>query len=246
MENELEKRWMELAHRARDLGCYTETRFLTQGEQALLSSLRLPISYTLEGGIPDSERAIAVFGDEVEWGYPWESELVLLKIAPKDPRFSDVFSHRDFLGAILNLGVKRELLGDIVLFENAGYLVTFASMASYFEENLTRVCHTAVRVTLVEALPEGAEVRTEERVAVAASARLDAVIAAVWDLSRAEAKALVERERVSIVGRLVTDPAEGLKEGERVSVRGYGRFYYDGISGQTRSGRCRIRVRVFV
>ena len=56
----------------------------------------------------------------------------------------------------------------------------------------------------------------------------------------------MEKEKVSIVGKTVTDPAYGVTEGMRVSVRGYGRFYYDGEVGKTRSDRSRMRVRVFI
>ena len=246
MENELEKRLLELANRADCKYIYTETQFLTEGEQATLASLFPAGSYRLEGGHGEAERCIAVFGSEEDFGYPWESTLAVLRIAPKDMKFADELCHRDFLGALLNLGIKRELLGDILISENVGYLVALESIAPYLEENLTRVRHTSVRTTRIPAMPQGVERLLEERVVVAASARLDALIGAVWNLSRSEAKELVEKERVSIRGKLISDPAFSVKEGDRVSVRGYGRFYFDGATGETRSGRCRMKIRLFV
>jgi len=246
MENQLEKRLLELYNRAEARGIYVESQFLTEGEQGLLASL-LPLgAYTLEGGFSEAERCIAVFGREEELGYPWESTLCLLEIAPKDIKFAEELTHRDYLGALLNLGIKRELMGDILIKDRHGYLFVLESIAAFLQENLERVRHTAVRVTPLSALPEGVSVQFEERVVVAASNRLDALISAVWNLSRSEGKDLVEKEKVSIVGKTVTDPAYGVPEGKRVSVRGYGRFYYDGEAGRTRSDRCRMRVRLFI
>jgi RNA-binding protein YlmH len=187
------------------------------------------------------------FGDEDTLGYvPPPFPIACLSLSLPDKKFAEPLSHRDCLGALLNLGIKRELLGDILICENVGYLVAMESIASYLEENLTRVRHTAVRTARIPAMPEGVERLLEERTVVAASSRLDALIGAVWNLSRSEAKELVEKERVSIRGKLISDPSFSVKEGDRVSVRGCGRFYFDGETGETRSGRCRMRIRLFV
>ncbi len=245
MENELQKRVQELAGRAALRGIYTQTQFLTQAEQALLTQMRFPVPLRFEGVHPEAERCIAVFGDEEEWGYAWESNLQILKIEPKDIRFAEELTHRDFLGAILNLGVKRECLGDLFLSDGICYLIALETIVPYLSEELKRVRHTAIQCSACPALPEGVGVKTQEQILVAASARADALIAAVWNLSRVEAKDVVEKEKVSVLGKQIRDPSYVVKEGERVSVRGYGRFYFDGVLGETRSGRSRVKVRVF-
>ena len=245
-EKELLRRAEELSSRALSRGVYTRTAFLSEGEAALLSEAHLPIAPTFFGGFEEAERCVAVFGSEEDWGYAWESDLVLLKIEPQMQKYADALTHRDFLGAILNLGIKREVLGDLIIFENVGYQFVLEQMADYLMENLKRVRHTDVKLRRCERLPEGAGVCLEERYVVAASSRADAVIGAVWNLSRSEAKKLVEEERVTLRGKKITDPAKELSEGDRLSVRGYGRFYFDGEEKKTRSGRGRMRVRVFV
>lgn len=245
-EKELLRRAEELASRALSRGIYTRTCFLSEGEAAFLSEARLPLAPVFFGGFDEAERCVAVFGSEEDWGYAWESDLVLLKIEPQMQKYADALTHRDFLGAILNLGIKRELLGDLIIFENVGYQFVLEQMADYLSENLNRVRHTDVKISRCENLPEGAGVRLEERFVVAASPRADAVIGAVWNLSRSEAKKLVEEERVTLRGKKITDPAKELSEGDRLSVRGYGRFYFDGEEKKTRSGRGRMRIRVFV
>ena len=75
--------------------------------------------------------------------------------------------------------------------------------------------------------------------------RLDALVAAVYDLPRSQGKALVENEKVYIDSRLVRSPSESVREGAKVSVRGYGRFQYEGVLGETRKNRLRVGIRVF-
>ncbi len=245
-EKELEKRVLELSQRSQTRGIYTETQFLTEGQQSLIQKFSLPLAPSFEGGHPEAERRIALFGKEEELGYPWDSSIRLLRIGPKDARYSAELTHRDFLGAILNLGVKRESIGDILIREKVGYVFVLSAMEEYLIQNLDRVHHTSVTVTPCEALPEGVGVEWEEKIVIAPSPRLDAVISAVWNLSRAEGRELVEKERVSVFGVTVTSPSKELNPGDRVSVRGKGRFYYDGTVGETRKGRDRIRVRVFI
>lgn len=245
-EKELYRRILDLSERSLQRGIYTESAFLTEGEQAFLSFQAFPTPPAFTGGYEDAERKIAVFGREEDLGYPRESSLRLLKIAPKMQKYADPLTHRDFLGALLNLGIKRELLGDIILCENEGFVFVLEHIASYVSENLKRVRHTDVSVEECAALPENAGKNLEERQVVAASPRLDALIAAVWNLSRGEAKALVEKERVSILGKTVSDPAREVSPGERISVRGQGRFIFDGKQGETKSGRCRMTVRLYI
>ncbi len=245
-EKELYNRILDLSSRSHQRGIYTESAFLTEGEQETLRFLSFPTVCRFEGGYEDAERKLAVFGNEEELGYPWPSTISLLKIAPKMQKYADSLTHRDLLGAMMNLGIKRELLGDIVLVENEGFVFVLEHIAAYIMENLSRVRHTDVTVTEIESLPENAGKKLEEKQVVAASSRLDAVIAAVWNLSRAEAKALVEKEKVTVRGKYAGDPARILAEGERVSVRGYGRFVFEGITGETKSGRSRVNIKLYV
>ncbi len=245
-EKELQKRALELSERARDRGIYTRTDFLTESEAAEIARLSLPIKPHFFGGYSEAERCVAVFGEEEELFYPWESDLALLKMEPLDQKFADSLTHRDFLGAVMNLGVKRELFGDLLVFENTGFLFCLEHIAPFLCENLSRVKHTSVKTKISESLPEGAHPKTEERSVVCPSARADALISAVWNLSRSEGKALVEKEKVSVGGVVVSRPAKELKAGDRISVRGYGRFYFDGFERKTKSGKERMKIRLFV
>ena len=164
-------------------------------------------------------------------------------------KFADELNHRDFLGALMNLGIKREVLGDILVTKEKGkecvaYLFCLSSIVEYIVESLDRIKHTSVKVTRVDTLPEIAKKPLEERAVQVASERMDAVLASVYKLSRSESQKLIAEERVFRNGRAFTNNGTPLKEGDRISVRGFGRFFYDGVEKTSKKGRLYIKVRV--
>lgn len=244
----LKSRMIDLAREAEN-GCYyTASHFLTLAEQGDLDALYREGTigrYTLDGGFEASERRIALFGDPDSFGYDPTPPTAWLKIAPVAPKFADALTHRDFLGTVMGLGIKRELLGDIIIKDNIAYLYLLDTIAPYIAESLTRVKHTEVRVTAVDAPPDTFTQLPDETLVVTAGERLDATVAAVYNLSRQEALSLCEKGLVSINGRVTDKNAQALKTGVTVSVRGYGRFRYEGIRGDTRKGKLRVAVRIF-
>ena len=111
MDNELEltkKRLAELSRRAYDRGICTFSEFLTPGEQTELGRMHLAEPCVLDGGYSEAERRAAVFGGE-------RAPICCLEIAPAAPKFAEELTHRDYLGSLMGLGLRRSVLGDIVL-----------------------------------------------------------------------------------------------------------------------------------
>lgn len=236
---------LELAQRAADGYYYTYSNFLTLAEQDTLQSLKLPTAATLVGGFEGAERCIAVFGDEAELGYPPEPPLVFVKITPLSEKFAEELSHRDYLGSILGLGLEREVTGDILRDGHTAYLACLSSIAGVIANDLTKVRHTDVSCTVIPDAPEVALPRPEATTIFAASERADAVCAAVFGLSRSESAELFSRRLVFSNARLIEHPDAHLDIGARISVRGYGKFIYLGISKTTRRGRLCLEIAKF-
>lgn len=241
MDNELEmlkKRLVELSRRSAERGIKTNSEFLSLGEQTELLRLRLESPCALDGGYAEAERRVAVFGGE-------RAPLCCLEISPVSKKFAEPLTHRDYLGALMGLGLRRSVLGDVVLCGGNAYVFCLESVAGHIADGLTQVRRTQVRVATVETPPEEA-VRPPEPVTVnAASERLDAVVAAVFDLSRAESQRLFEAERVMENGLTARSASTKLEPGTMVSVRGLGRFRFEEVAGETRKGRLRIKVRKY-
>ncbi len=242
----LRKRFSELAGRAEVSGKVIVSDFLNLHEQSLLTVVSCGVPVTLFGGFDGAERKAACFGAAALQDAKDAADFRLLRIAPANPKFADALSHRDFLGSMLSLGLRREKLGDILLADNCAYVFCTARAADFLAENLERVRHTTVRCAFVDTLPPEAEPVLEPREAVIASERLDALVAAVFHLSRSEAQKLIAAERVSVDSAAVLRADALPKPGQILSVRGHGRFRYDGILRETKKGKLRAQVSLYV
>lgn len=240
----LTKRLSELSGRAAARGIWTYSEFLTlpQQDDFLRLSIRdVPVS--LYGGYPTAERKIAVFGSEDLCGWYEEPPICCVLLKPILQKFADSLTHRDFLGALMSLGIRREVLGDIVVHENRGYLFCLDSISEYIVRELKSVRHTSVTCAL-SSLPEIVSQPADIMELVVASERLDALVAAVYRLSRSVSQTLFDAEKVFCNGKNVR-VSSTCNEGDVISVRGYGRFLYEGFLRETRKGWLRVAVRIY-
>lgn len=228
----LEKRFNELYSRANQNYYPVFSDFLNLEEQSVLAKSYLPC--VLYGGYEGAERVVAGFGDNVcEQHFP----IRCVEIKPVNKKFADKLSHRDFLGGLMNLGIKRELLGDIIIFENSAYLFCLDKISNYIKDNLSRVRHTTVEVNEVGAPPVKAVEPKGAEEMVIASLRVDVAVCQVYNLSRNECAKLFETDKVFINSRKLESRSYQLKEGDMVSVRGYGRFQFVSVVRKTKKDR---------
>lgn len=241
-----EKRWIELAERAFSREIPRHTEFLTLAEQEALARLArsLPSGYFWDGGYEGAERKIACFG-EPDWFAGEERPVVCLEVSPVSGRFAEPLAHRDCLGALMSLGIRRGLIGDILAAGSGAYVICLRSAAEYLMENLREIRHTSVRCRLADGVPEAALPQPEEAEVVVSSPRLDSLVSAVFKLSRGESAALIERELVLVNGAAVLKADAHPEEGAIVSVRGRGRFLFAGIKSETKKGRLRAVIKLY-
>lgn len=248
-EQLLEGRLSELCKKSFERDIFTFSDFLGLMEQTVLRRVMhgYPTSHlTLFGGTAGCERVMARFGDAEALGWEEPFPIVCLHIKPKSQKFADTLTHRDFLGALMSLGLRREMLGDIAIFENEGYLFAEEKMAEHILSSLTEVRRTAVTVSRVESLPEGELFRTETITVQVQSERLDAVIAKVFSLSREEAQGFFAKSLVFADGQVIESTSYTPKVGEKISVRTKGRFIYGGQASLSKKGKINVRIEKFV
>ena len=238
-EQQLEKHFRDLARTAYQRGITVFSDFLNLNELNIFQSLRGEFSY-LEtetfGGYELAERQIAVFRPEAPVFYA-DYPVKCLKITPLNAKFAEDLNHRDYLGAVLNLGIDRACLGDILMEEDAAYLFCLERMADFIRDNLTRIRHTSVYVEQVEAENFHYEPKYKEVSGTVASVRLDKLLALAFNASRSSLTGLIEGGKVFVNGKLVTSNGYEPKEGDLISVRGMGRFRFRGTGGQSKKGR---------
>ncbi len=244
----LKKRFRELADKAYGHNIYTFTGFLGMSELSDFYSMERELSFIpweAFGGAKDCERMMIRFGSEDVFGYAEEFPITCLKIKPLMQKFADKLSHRDFLGALMNLGIERDTLGDIILKENEGYLFCTRTIAPFICENLTRIKHTPVLCEVAEAAPgQGQEEKQEVKIQVS-STRIDGMVAKVYHLSRGESVEYFRQKKVFVNGRLCENNSHFLKEGDVVTVRGLGRFIFEVTQGLSKKGKTNVAVRCY-
>ena len=238
---------LDLCRKNRKTGLWQYSAFLTPAEQDDL--LRCPeaagYSYELAGGYENAERRILAAGSEDESGPP-DPPVSVIAVTPKSEKFAEELTHRDYLGAILGLGIERSLIGDILVRDKRAWFFCLTPAAEMLASALTQVRRTAVAAEI--APPDVPELRPryEALRLNVASERLDAVVAAFTRLSRGQAEKLFGAEKVFVNGRAVTDKSARLRDGDMLSVRGFGKAVYDGIEHETKKNRLWVSLRKLI
>lgn len=238
-EQLLKKRLIELARTADNKGICTYTDFLTLNEISCFYSLKSelpPINYEIFGGYDSAERKILCFyGDESVKAF--SNYITCIRILPLNKKFSDDLTHRDFLGAILNLGIERCKLGDILVKDKEGYVFCENTISTFICDNLVKVKHTNIQCEICDLEEMNIKPNFKEIKGTVASARLDSIIALAFHSSRNSILGLIAGGKVFVDGRLIESNSYVLKENQTVSVRGYGKFIYKGLENQNKKGR---------
>lgn len=245
---QLQRRLKDLAEKSFRQNIYTFSSFLGLAELEVYYKMEKELFYahpTLFGGDEGAERKIVRFGSPEEFGYEEEFPITCLRVKPLLLKFADKLSHRDFLGALMNLGMERSCIGDIRVGEKEGYLYCQSSMAEYICENLIQIKHTNVRCEVVEQIGTTEADEPEEKTVLVSSLRLDGCIAKLYNISRTESLNLFQSGRVYVDGRLTENNSRSLKGGEVVNVRGYGKFIYQGVKYETKKGKSCLAMLVY-
>ena len=155
-------------------------------------------------------------------------------------------THRDFLGALMSLGIKRETVGDIAVSEGVTQAVVSDTAAELILSCVSKIGSVGVKCT--EDSLENAMLKKQEYkeiVGTVPSLRLDAVVGTALGLSRAKTAEIIKAVGADVNFEEKHDCSYNLKETDVFSVRGYGKFRLSAVSGITKKGRIHITIRKY-
>lgn len=223
------------------------TYFLDEREQALAENVlkRLkPQSYVFYGGHEFAERKIlGIFNYNLPQNIEKDFPLSAVTVAfPKQY----TLTHRDFLGALMALKIKREMVGDIVVFEGGAVLFFASHLEQLLLDELTKVGRIGVKLTKGADVGVMPQPKYEEFFGSLASPRLDAVVAMLTAQSRTKSVEYIERELVKIDGVCQTSVSKNVAAPCTIAIRGYGKFIIDNAAGTTKKGRLKINYRKLI
>lgn len=245
----MKQRFMDLANMSFQNGHYTFTHFLSPSEVDEFFQIEKELAfipYTLFGGSPDAERQILRFGSEEMFGYVEEFPVCCMHVRPVTPKFAGPAGHRDVLGALMNLGIERDVVGDIWVCDKECYFFCLANMKDYICDQLTKIRHTNVVCIETDGLPEEFRPERKREEYVVASNRCDSIVSHIFHLSRGKCIPLFREKKVFVNSRQYENNSGALKEGDIVSVRGYGKFVFAGVVRETKKGRLTVAIEKYV
>ena len=190
------------------------------------------IETTSFGGYDGAEREMLGFGAEEPASFPITPIIITY-----NERFSKAPTHRDYLGAVLGLGLDRGKIGDIRMTEAGAIMYASSDIAPYIAEYLQQVGRVKVKTGIDpnKILPGIESIGQEKRITVA-SLRLDAVLSAALNLSRGKVAALIDSEKVFINWK-PAKKTQNLSPGDNITVRGMGRIAINSEEGRTKKDR---------
>lgn len=221
------------------------TDFLDPYERRLAESLLnrfSDLSYREYGGLDDAERKIiTIFPDYIE--EIAEDNIEILRITGDIKKLS----HKDFLGALMNLGIVRDKIGDILLHDDYTDIVCKSEIADFIVLNLEKVGNKNVGV--VKSSIDGllpVELEFKEVFKIISSLRLDTYISACYNLSRNKSIKIIKSGKVKINWQPIDKVYTELSEGDIVSVKGYGRSQLYSTKGLTKKGNIKTTIRILI
>lgn len=231
----------------------TNTGFLDMRQQTLCEKVlekNAEIKGFFYGGYSDAERRIAIFlpeyieakNEETLRQYLMDNKeynpLTIIRV--KHNGYKEL-SHRDYLGSLIGLGIRRETIGDILVAKKSADIVVLREMVEFVLSNYDKAGRTYLEVTSEEVeniiIPEGND---EEKSVTVASLRLDNIVTAAFGISRSKAVEAIKAGIVFVNNLQSVKPEKIMNQNDKLVLRGKGKVILKEIGGSTRKGRILI------
>lgn len=213
-------------------------------EQSVLAEQILSkrnIKFGFFGGYEGADRVF--LGCFPDWMESYEYPITAITFSY---RTSDKLSHRDFLGSLMALGIKRETVGDILIEEGRAVAFVADEITDYILSQIEKIGRTGVELKkdYKEPLPSRGELR--EFTETVASLRLDCVVAAAGKLSRNIANEKISNGFVSVNSVTVEKSTKFVSDGDILTVRGIGKFIISSSDGRTKKDRVVLKYKKYI
>lgn len=246
------KHLLDLAVRADRISYPVFTDFMTAKELSLFQKNRSSFRNVLTviwGGNIDCERQMGGF-------FPFDVEkeeaissfpISCIRVTAANPKYANMLGHRDYLGAILNLGMERAMIGDIRIYEQTAYVFCHQDFVPFIMKNLTHIRRCAIDCHLLSTPDEIPKQQYEKLYKSVASLRLDNVVAAMIGSARTKAGELIIQGNVFVDYEERVSVSYRCRDGMIITIRGYGKFkLFAEDNDVTKKGKQKITIYKYV
>lgn len=192
-----------------------------------------------DGFFDEAERRMISFNNIYESAFPYK----VIKVTNKS-KFSNV-THRDYLGALLSLGIKREKIGDLLVKENTCYFPVCEEIEQFILDNLSSIGKSPCKVEVISNEFEMPSFEFKEIVILVQTLRIDSIVAKLSNVSRGKAQNMIEEGKVLIDYNTINNKSAIVETSSRVTIRGQGKFILKDIVGNSKSGKFKVLIKKY-
>lgn len=191
------------------------------------------------GFFEEAERRMVSFNNNYGTSFPYK--VIQVKNTSK---FNNL-SHRDYLGAVLSLGIKRNKLGDLLVKEDCCYFPVSEDIADFILTNLKNIGRVSCIVNIVEDTIKIPNAEFKEEIILIQSLRVDSVVSKLAKISRGKAQTLIEEGKVLLDYNVTREKSMDIAEDCRITIRGIGKFIISKTIGNSKSGKIKILIKKY-
>ena len=226
--------------------------FMNLNEQALINRIsnKIKVKFVFYGGYDESERKMLfVIPDKSENNidnikYNEYMGAIRIKLSNK---IKEKYTHRNYLGGVIKLGIKREKIGDILVDDEGADIIASREIIKYLYINLPslkRFENCMIQEINIESLKKTTR-NIQYRTIQVSSMRLDNIISELAKTSRNKANQIILEQRVFLNYVCENKSTKLVNENDTITIRGKGRFKIDEIIGNTKKGKINIKIEYF-
>ena len=233
------------------------SNFLDERQQMIVENMLKSIcisNYILDGAYDEAERKILLLFPEKLSNILENQKLKILNqqldvISIELPNdLIGQYQHKNYLSAIIKIGIVREKVGDILVRENGADLIVKKEVSTYIKDEfskLTRFQKANIEMKTIEELQQVEKKREIINILIP-QLRLDCIITELLHISRSKANEIIDQERVSINYTVKTKSATIIKENDILTIRGKGKYKIGNIIGTSAKGKIRLQIEKYV
>ena len=221
--------------------------------QKALNRMKLE-NYIVFGGFEEAQRNTYIFYPE-----KWNREIakqnynevmhvmhVIEVILPNE--LQGRYTHKDYLGGLMKLGLKREKIGDIVVWNDGAHIIVLNEIVAFLEQHLTTLTRFQKAQITVKNIKDlhPCNIQKEEIEIIVSSMRLDNIVSELVKTSRAKSEEIIKEQRVFVNYEVVEKVSKNINIGDKITIRGKGKFEIKRQIGNTKKERTILVVEKYV
>ena len=157
------------------------------------------------------------------------------------------YIHKDFLGSLTGLNIRRELMGDLIMEKGAGYIPVSEKIKDIILNELSQIGNAPCKIREINVMNEHIPCyRYDDKIITVPSKRLDSIVSAITDLSRTKALEPIEKGKIFVDYLEEKDKSRNLEIGSIITIRGYGKFKLFSDKGETKKGKESLLIKKYI